>query len=133
MNITLSELADWLFWMPMQSQSPPCRQMTFLRVESAPAGESTPRLRETLSRLLTIPGDVVIDLRGAPIDTAGLSSVLGMQHHLARLGRRLLVIADDPSFLELADRVGARQSLTLFTNAEEAVQYSARAGEILAA
>lgn len=96
--------------------------MTFLRVDSAPATETTPRLREAMTRALATPGDVVVDLRGALVDTSGLSSVLGMQHHLSRMGRRLLVIADDPGFLALADRAGARQALSLFENAEEALQ-----------
>lgn len=112
----------------MQFQSSPC-QLTFLRVESTPAADATPRLREAMSRLLTAPGDVVIDLRGAAVDTTVLSSVLGIQHHLARLGRRLLIIANDPSFLALADRAGARGALSLFADAEEAVQHCARLSE----
>jgi anti-anti-sigma regulatory factor len=107
----------------MQSLQYLCLKMTFLRVESAPPAETTPRLREAMSRLLNAPGDVVLDLRGVNLDTTGLSSILGMQHHLSRLGRRLVVVANDPGFMALVERAGAHNAFTLFADAEEAVQF----------
>ncbi len=98
-------------------------EVTFVRVESAFTLETAVLLKEQLSPVLSRAGHVVMDLRGALLDSSGLGAVLSMQRHLELKGRRLLVVSGDPQFLSLLDRAGVSGALSLFPDAEQAVHY----------
>ena len=98
-------------------------EVTFVRVEDAFTLETAVLLKEQLSPVMSRPGHVVMDLRGASLDSTGLGAVLSMQHRLELSGRRLLVVSEDPQFLDLLDRAGVPDILSLFRDAEQAVHY----------
>jgi anti-anti-sigma regulatory factor len=100
-------------------------ELTFFRLESALTADTVGPLRDELAALLARPGHVVMDLRGTTVDSTGLGTVLGMQHRLGLAGRRLLVVANDPQFADLAERAGARNALAVFADAEAALRHAA--------
>jgi anti-anti-sigma regulatory factor len=97
--------------------------VNLVRVDSAFTIETAVRLKQQLSTLLERPGHVVLDLRGAILDSAGLGAVLSIQRFLELRGRRLLLVSSDPQFIGLLDRSGAAGSVTLFPDAGEAVNH----------
>jgi anti-anti-sigma factor len=96
--------------------------LTFIRIESPLNAETSPDVKAYLSPLLARSGPVVVDLRGATLDSTGLGALLGVQHSLELKGRRLILVADDPHFLNLVERTGVGASLALFPDAEQAVR-----------
>jgi len=96
-------------------------EVTLVRVESPFTMETAYLVKEQLTPLLGRPGDIVLDLRAASLDSAGLGAVLCMQRQLELRERRLLVVATDPQFLGLMERAGVKGALPLFADAGKAV------------
>jgi anti-anti-sigma factor len=111
---------------------PAIQEITFARLESNLNGETLAWIREQLSPLLRRPGHVVLDLRNASLDSAGLGALLSMQRMLELQGRRLLVVATDPGFQSLLDVTGARAALNLYADAEQAMASAREIGFALA-
>jgi anti-anti-sigma regulatory factor len=101
-------------------------EVTFVRLERAFTFETAAQVKEELSPLLARPGDLVLDLRGATLDSAGLGAILSMQRKLHLANRKLLVVADSP-FLGLLDRTGTREAVSLFQDASQAVNHALEA------
>jgi len=98
-------------------------EVTLVRVGSAVTFETVSRVKQQLASLLDAPGHVILDLRDAILDSAGLGVVLSMQRVLELRGRTLLIVADDPQFFRLLERSGVTGALTLFRDAGEAVNH----------
>ena len=107
---------------PTFASQPLLREVTFARVEDAMDTQTVDSVRDYLNGLLSRPGHVVLDLRRARVDSAGLGAVLSMQHKLDLQGRRLFVVTDDASFHSLLENAGVPHALALFPNVEQAIQ-----------
>jgi len=98
--------------------------VTFVRIQTPFVAETSGEVKRYVWPFLARTGHVVLDLRGATLDSTGLGAVLGMQRHLELHERRLLVVANDPQFLSLVERAGVMHALSLFSDAEQAVQFA---------
>jgi anti-anti-sigma regulatory factor len=106
-----------------ESMRPDGCEMTLLALKSEITSETAFNVREALRPVLERPGHVVLDLRGATLDSRGLSVVLSFQRRLELQERLLAVISTDPRFFQLLDRVGVPGALTLFQDMEPALEY----------
>jgi len=106
-------------------------EITFLVLDGDITLDTAGRVRDRLKPLLEREGHVVLDLRGARLDSVGLGVLLSLQRHLELRERRLALISGEPGFLALLDRAGARAAVAVFTRADHAVEH-VRAGEIAA-
>jgi anti-anti-sigma regulatory factor len=99
-------------------------EVTFVRVECGVEAETAHRVRSYAPSLLSRPGHVILDIRDASLDSAGLCAVLSLTQRLELQGRRLLVVATDPHLFGLVERAGVGGAFPLFRDTEEAVSYA---------
>lgn len=99
-------------------------EVTLVHVENVFDFETGPTVRSKLLPILKRQGHVILDLRGAMLDSSGLGTVLSMQRRLELQGRLLLVVAADKRFISLLERTGVRAHLQLFRDTEAAFQYA---------
>ena len=97
-------------------------EITFTRIQQTPQLQTAARLREQLMPVLSQSGHVVLDLRSARLDGAGLGTVLSIQCRLRYQERALFVINDDPELRRLMEAAGVAGSLTLVDDVEEALR-----------
>lgn len=102
------------------------QEVTFARVDCAFDTDTAVRIKEQLTPLLHRPGHVVLDLREARLDSAGLGALLTIQRRLEAQGRRLFVVNDDPGFRDLLERAEVADCLTLFDEADDAMAVAQR-------
>jgi anti-anti-sigma factor len=74
-----------------------------------------------LKPLISKPGHIVLDLRGATLDSTGLGVVISMKWRLEQAGRRLIVVGDGHSLNQLIERAGVANYLTVYESVEEAM------------
>lgn len=85
--------------------------------------ESPAQVKEQLALLEDRPGHLVLDLRGAELDSAALGTVLWLHRQLELKDRRLAIVATDPQFLSLIERTGVHRTLSVFDDTEQAVRF----------
>ncbi len=107
--------------------TPAHSEVTVFHVENTLDMDTAPHMKDRFLSVLTRPGNVVLDLRRATLDSTGLGAVLSLQRLLDVRGRRLLVVADDPRFLSLLQHAGVEHALTLYPTAELALQCASHA------
>ena len=94
--------------------------VTCMRVAKRMDVETVADIRLELKPLLSTPGHVVLDLRGARMDTSGLGAVISMKWRLEQLGRKLVVVGDEPGLRSLVERAGVGCYLPVYTDMDEA-------------
>jgi len=98
------------------------REVTYVSIHNPVDVDTTPAVKPELEKLLARPGQVILDVRAAAVDSTGLGAILSFQRRLELQDRRLLVVADSREFSQLLDRTGARDALHLFQDPEQAFQ-----------
>lgn len=105
----------------------PSEEVTCVRVEEQFDLDNFSRVKEQLKPVLRRVGPVVLDLRTARLDGFGLGALLSMQLKLELQGRRMFVVTSSPDFHQLLDASGAAQSLSLYSDLEQAVRLACAA------
>ncbi len=99
-------------------------EATLVGLENAFTLDTASSIKGQLSPVLSRVGDVIVDIRGASLDSAGLGALLSLQRRLELQDRHLLVVGGNPEFLGLLERTGATDSLTVFADVEKATRYA---------
>lgn len=98
-----------------------CSAVTCVRVASQFDVDTAADVRSELKPLISKPGHIVLDLRGASLDSTGLGVVVSMKWRLEQSGRRLLVVGDGHSLNQLIERAGVANYLPVYESVEEAM------------
>lgn len=107
--------------------------ITFVSLRSEITLETSSRVRKTLAPLLERAGHVIVDLRGATVDSSGLGVLLSLQRRLELQERRLALVTSEAHFFALLERVGAQGSLAVFAKVDDAMEFVQREECALAA
>lgn len=98
-----------------------CSAVTCVRVASPFDVDTAAEVKLELKPLISKPGHIVLDLRGASVDSTGLGVVISMKWRLEQAGRRLLVVGDGHSLTQLIERAGVGNYLPVYDSVEEAM------------
>jgi anti-anti-sigma factor len=98
-----------------------CSAVTCVRVATPFDVETAADVKLELKPLISKPGHIVLDLRGASLDSTGLGVVISMKWRLEQAGRRLMVVGDGPSLGQLIERAGVSNYLSVYDTVEEAM------------
>lgn len=98
--------------------------VTFIGVDHAVDSETAAAVRTRLDPLLGQGSHVVLDIRGAGVDGAGLGAILSLQRQLELHGQRMLLVSRDPQFLTLVERAGVSAAFSVFGDPESALTFA---------
>jgi anti-anti-sigma factor len=98
-----------------------CSAVTCVRVASRFDTDTAADVKLELKPLISKPGHIVLDLRGALLDSTGLGVVVSLKWRLEQDGRRLLVVGDGHSLNRLIERAGVANYLPVYESVEEAM------------
>jgi anti-anti-sigma regulatory factor len=107
-------------------------EVTLVCVQHALETGTVAEVKERFNTLLERHGDVILDVRGAAVDSTGLGAVLSLQRQLELRDRRLLVVTQGASLLTLLDTAGATGALALYPDVEAAMRDTRAAMRMLA-
>jgi anti-anti-sigma factor len=105
-------------------------EVTLVGVRDALETGTAAEVKERFNALLDRDGDVILDVRGVRLDSAGLGAILSLQRQLELRERRLLVVTQGASLLTLLDSAGAKGALALYPDAEAAARETRGALEV---
>ena len=97
-------------------------EVTLVCVRDAVDTGAVAEVKERFNALLERDGDVILDVRGAAVDSTGLGAMLSLQRQLELRERRLLVVTQGASLLTLLDTAGATGALALYPDVEAATR-----------
>lgn len=105
-------------------------KVNLARVGTAFDVDTLGEVKAQLTPLLTRQGHVVLDLRGARLDSSGLGAVLSLQRKLHLQGRGLFVVTECAEFRRLLETVEATHALTLYSDLEHALNLAESTGKL---